>query len=201
MIFGIRVPDREPGEVLHVGDESAGVVDRVVDLEAERLPELVVLLAVTGRDVDEAGALVHPDEVRGGDRALAIDPRMAEPASDRASRRARSAEHGVLAVRRTDGRKSSMQRAAPRRRPRAARRARRSPARDGPRSRGWPAGSTASSSRSPRTRSRPPSTDWSSGGRGRQRKLHPHRRACAGPRTRPRPARARSGSACTSGRA
>ena len=53
--------------MLHVGGESPGVVHRVVDLEAERFPQLVVFLAVAGRDVDEPGALVHSDELRGRD--------------------------------------------------------------------------------------------------------------------------------------
>src|SRR5439155_1490601 len=79
---GIRLPDREAGEVLHARDEAAVVVHRVEDREAERSAELVVLLAVAGRDVDEARALVHRHEVRRRDRALAVDPRMPERVAD-----------------------------------------------------------------------------------------------------------------------
>src|SRR5216117_514854 len=63
----IRVPHREAGEVLDLGHEPAVVVDGVVDLQAERAAELVVFLAVPGRDVDEPGPGVHRDERRGGD--------------------------------------------------------------------------------------------------------------------------------------
>ena len=80
----VRLPHREPREVLHVGDESPGVVHGVVDLEPERLAELVVLLAVAGRDVDEAGSLVHRDELRRRDLPLTGDPRVAEPVADQA---------------------------------------------------------------------------------------------------------------------
>ena len=67
--LGIRVPDRETGEVLDLRDEAAGVVDRVVDRRARGLAEVVVLLAVPGRGVDEPGPLSIGDEVRGGDLA------------------------------------------------------------------------------------------------------------------------------------
>src|SRR5437660_864358 len=96
--LGIRVPHREPREVLDVGDESPGVVYRIVDLEAERFAELVVFLAVPWCDVHEAGSLVHPDEVRSGDLALARDPRMAEPVTDELVA-GHARQDGVLTVR------------------------------------------------------------------------------------------------------
>src|SRR5215467_9326318 len=96
--LGIRLPNREPPEVLHIGDEASGVVHRVVDLEPERFPELVVLLAVAGRDVHEPGPLVDGDELRRGNLALARDPRMAEPVADQLLAW-HAGEHGVRAVR------------------------------------------------------------------------------------------------------
>src|SRR5713226_8649043 len=80
--LGIRLPDGEAREALHVRDEATVVVDRVVDLEAQRPAELVVLLAMSRGDVDEPRARVHRDEVRGGDLALARDPGVPEPVPD-----------------------------------------------------------------------------------------------------------------------
>src|SRR6185295_18043 len=57
-------------------DEAAVVVDRVVDLETGPAAELVVFLAVAGRDVDQAGSRVHRHEIRGEHRRVAIDPRV-----------------------------------------------------------------------------------------------------------------------------
>jgi len=47
------------GEEFHVLDEPAPVVDRVVDIQAEAQPHLVVVLAVAGRRVDAAGACLQ----------------------------------------------------------------------------------------------------------------------------------------------
>jgi hypothetical protein len=41
-----------------------------------RAAEIVVFLAVAGRDVHKPGARVHRHELRGGDLALAVDPRV-----------------------------------------------------------------------------------------------------------------------------
>ena len=73
----VRLPDGLAGEVLDVRHEAAVVVDRVVDLEPVLAPELVVLFAVTGRHVHEAGAGVHRHEIADPDLPGAVDPRMA----------------------------------------------------------------------------------------------------------------------------
>ena len=62
--------------MLDVRDEAPVVVDRIVDLESLALAELVVLLAVARRDVDEPGPGIHRHEVRGADDARAVDPRV-----------------------------------------------------------------------------------------------------------------------------
>ena len=72
----VGVPDGEPREALHPGDEAPVVIDRVVDLEPERPPELVVLLPVARGDVDQPRARIHRDERRGGHLARAVDPRV-----------------------------------------------------------------------------------------------------------------------------
>src|SRR2546426_343776 len=72
--LGVRLPDRQPRKVLHLGDEPSVVVHGVVDLEAEGPSELVFLLAVAGSDVDEPGAGVHGDEVCSCDLSATIDP-------------------------------------------------------------------------------------------------------------------------------
>jgi len=72
----VGVPDGQPGEVGDLGDEAAVVVHGVVDLEANLAPQLVVLLAMAGSDVNEARAGVHGHEVRGHDDGVALDPRM-----------------------------------------------------------------------------------------------------------------------------
>ena len=74
--LGVRLPDRQPCKVRHLGDESPVVVHGVVDLEAKRPSELVVLLAVAGSDVDEPGAGVHGDEVGSCDLSMTVDPRV-----------------------------------------------------------------------------------------------------------------------------
>jgi hypothetical protein len=72
----VRVPHRLAAKVLDLGHEAAVVVDRVVDAQAERLAQVVVLLAVAGGDVHEAGAGGHLDERRRRHLPRAIDPRM-----------------------------------------------------------------------------------------------------------------------------
>jgi hypothetical protein len=73
---GIGFPHRHAGEVLHLGDEAPVVVHRVVDLETSLAPEIVVLLAVAGRDVNETCTRVHRHEICGEHRHLAVDPRV-----------------------------------------------------------------------------------------------------------------------------
>ena len=76
MIRGFASQTVRPGEVRDLGDEAPVVVDRVVDRQPERPAELVVLLAVARRDVDQAGPRVHRDERGARDPARALDPRM-----------------------------------------------------------------------------------------------------------------------------
>ena len=97
---GIRLPHREPGEVLHLGEEAPVVVHRVVDRETEGPAELVVLLAVARRDVDEARAGVHRDERRRRDRSGAVDPRVPVPEPDELPARDRADLPGVPEVHR-----------------------------------------------------------------------------------------------------
>ena len=73
---GVRLPDGEAREVRDLGDEPPVVVDRVVDRQPERPAELVVLLAVPRRDVDQAGPRVHRDERGARNPARPLDPRM-----------------------------------------------------------------------------------------------------------------------------
>ena len=64
MILGFASQTVWPAKCSTSGDEAPVVVDRVVDLEPVPAAELVVLLAVAGRDVDQARARVHRHEVR-----------------------------------------------------------------------------------------------------------------------------------------
>ena len=101
MMRGLASHTVMPGEVLHLGDEAPVVVHRVVDLEPGLAPELVVLLAVAGRDVHEPGARVHGHEVGGEHRHVAVDPRVLADVPSRSRpdegerRRRRAAAHGL----------------------------------------------------------------------------------------------------------
>ena len=70
----VRLPDRHPGEVLHLGDEPAVVVHRVVDRQVVLHPRLVVVGPVARRRVDAAGPLIHGDVGGGEDRRRPVDP-------------------------------------------------------------------------------------------------------------------------------
>ena len=103
MILRIGLPHRHPREVLHVGDEAPVVVHRVVDPEPGLAPELVVLLAVAGGDVHEAGARVHRHEVRREHGHVAVDPGMRQ----RYPRgRLRTGRCGMTVARPADGRRA-----------------------------------------------------------------------------------------------
>ena len=54
------------------GGEAAAVIDGREDFEAVFLAELIIVLAVARRDVDEAGTGFGGDEVGGEDLTLAV---------------------------------------------------------------------------------------------------------------------------------
>ncbi len=61
----VRTIDRAAGEERHAGQIDAVRPDRLGHREAVRLAEVPVIRAVAGRNVDEAGALIGLDEIRG----------------------------------------------------------------------------------------------------------------------------------------
>ena len=52
----IRCKDAQAGEVLNFIRESAGVIDGAIDVEAVLLANHKVVMAVTGRGVDQSGS-------------------------------------------------------------------------------------------------------------------------------------------------
>ena len=78
----VRLQHRAAHEGLRPGGEAPRLIDRARDLEAFPLADGEVLLAVAGRGVDQAGALVHADERRSIHHARIVPPRPLEHEAD-----------------------------------------------------------------------------------------------------------------------
>ena len=75
---GVRVEDLLPGEALDLGQEAPRLVHGAVDVEAVADAGEVVVPAVAGGGVDDAGAGVEGDVVGQDDGRVAVDPGVAE---------------------------------------------------------------------------------------------------------------------------
>ena len=160
----VGFPDGEAGQPVRDGGVEAAVrLDGAVDVEADLPAELVVLVAVAGCGVDEAGAVLGRDVIRGPDLPDPLDERVPVFEADEVLARHRFQhlvrlvrEHLADKVRRHDGDAV----------PELHHRVSHPPA--PPRPRGSPAMSTASSSRSSATptpahagrTSTSPAPDW-----------------------------------------
>ena len=74
----VRVPHALAGEALDLGQEAAALVDRAVDVEPVADARQVVVPAVAGRRVDDAGAGVERHVVGQHAGRVAVDPGMPE---------------------------------------------------------------------------------------------------------------------------
>jgi hypothetical protein len=87
----VAVPDRQAADDGRVGVELAVVADRVGDFQAVFQTGDVVVMAVAGRDVDQADAGFGGDEVGQDHRHLVVVERMLQ-------RRPSSAAPGICAT-------------------------------------------------------------------------------------------------------